>query len=178
MSTPTAPPADSGAALLDLYDTAMPQIYGYFHRRCRNRATAEDLTTDVFLAAVDSIGRDVVDEVTVAWLIGIARHKLVDHWRRLAREQRRLDAVGHESEVASAATTTEDEWDVRLDALAAHDVLADLGEHHRSVLTFRYVDDLPVREVAGLIDRTEHATEALLVRARRAFRTRYEEVTR
>ena len=90
VSTPTAPSADAGAALLDLYDTAMPQIYGYFHRRCRNRATAEDLTTDVFLAAVDSIGRNVVDEVTVAWLIGIARHKLVDHWRRLEREQRRL----------------------------------------------------------------------------------------
>lgn len=174
MSTQTAPPADAGAALLDLYDLAMPQIYGYFHRRCRNRATAEDLTTDVFLAAVDSISRSVVDEVTVAWLIGIARHKLVDHWRRLEREQRRLDAVGHESEL----TPAEDEWDVRLDALAAHDVLADLGEHHRSALTLRYVDDLPVREVAALIDRTEHATEALLVRARRAFRTRYEEVTR
>ena len=33
----------------------------------------------------------------------------------------------------------------------------------------RYVDGLPVREVADHLDRTVHATEALLVRARRAF---------
>jgi DNA-directed RNA polymerase specialized sigma24 family protein len=28
--------------------------------------------------------------MTVAWLIGVARHKLVDHWRRLEREERAL----------------------------------------------------------------------------------------
>lgn len=156
-----------------IYDEAVVDVFGYFHRRCRNRSVAEDLTTETFLAAVESIERDVVDTVTVAWLIGIARHKLVDHWRRLEREQRRLVAV--ESEPEPAVGT---DWDVHLDALAAQDVLADLGEHHRTVLTLRYVDDLPVAEVARLIDRTLHATEALLVRARRAFRTRYEEVAR
>ena len=43
------------------------------------------------------------------------------------------------------------------------------------VLTLRYLDDLPVPEVAVLIDRTLHATEALLVRARAAFRRAYTE---
>lgn len=161
------------AALLAIYDDAVGDVYGYFHRRCRNRSVAEDLTTETFLAAVESIERGAVDTVTIAWLIGIARHKLVDHWRRIEREQRRLVAV--ESEPRPPPDT---DWDVRLDALATQDVLADLGEHHRLVLTLRYVDDLPVAEVARLIDRTLHATEALLVRARRAFRTRYEEVTR
>ena len=42
--------ADAGE-LLDLYDAAMPQVFGCFHRRCRHRATAEDLTTEVFLAS-------------------------------------------------------------------------------------------------------------------------------
>ena len=160
-------------ALLAIYDEAVVDLYAYFHRRCRNRATAEDLTTETLLAAVESIDRGIVETVSVPWLVGIARHKLVDHWRRVEREQRRLAAVEAEPQ-----PPTETNWEVRLDALAAHDVLDDLGEHHRSVLTLRYVDDLPVADVARLIDRTLHATEALLVRARRAFRTRYEEVTR
>jgi RNA polymerase sigma-70 factor (ECF subfamily) len=42
-------------------------------------------------------------------------------------------------------------------------------------LTLRYADGLPVPEVAEHLGRTVHATEALLVRARRAFRSRYEE---
>ncbi|MFI5267603.1 MAG: hypothetical protein ACHQ7M_09535 [Chloroflexota bacterium] len=37
----------------------------------------------------------------------------------------------------------------------------------------RYLDDLPVAQVADLLDRTVHATEAWLVRARTAFRQAY-----
>ncbi len=53
-------------------------------------------------------------------------------------------------------------------------VLGQLGSHHRSALTLRYVDGLSVADVAETLGRTLHATEALLVRARLAFRGLYE----
>ncbi len=158
---------DHGTVLLDLYDDALPEVYGYVLNRCRNRATAEDLAAETFLAAVASIQRGAVERVTTAWLIGIARHKLVDHWRRVERDQRNLRAVDEPE-------YDDDPWDAELDGFVARDVLEQLGAHHRSALTLRYVDDLPVPEVARVLDRTVHATEALLVRARRAFRDRYE----
>ncbi len=65
-------------------------------------------------------------------------------------------------------------WDAHLDVLAARDALERLGAHHRAALTLRYLDGLPVVEVASVLGRTVHATEALLVRARRAFRAVYE----
>ncbi len=151
-----------GTGLLALYDSALPLVHGYLLSRCGDRATAEDLTSEVFLAAVAA-----QDEVGVPWLIGTARHKLVDHWRRRAREQRLLDDVPHDE--------AHDPWDVQLDALRARDVLAGLGPHHRAALVLRHVDGLPVPEVAAHLGRTLHATEALLVRARRAFRSAYEE---
>ena len=52
-----------------------------------------------------------------------------------------------------------------------------LAPQHRLALTLRYLDDLPVADVAAALDRTLHATEALLVRARSAFRTHYETTT-
>ncbi len=156
-----------GADLLALYDDALPQVYGYLLHRCRNRTVAEDLTAETFMAAVESIGRGAVHEVTTGWLVGIARHKLVDHWRRLERDARNLRAV-------ESPPDADDPWDAELDGFAARDTLERLGDHHRSALTLRYVDDLSVPEVAALLDRTVHATEALLVRARRAFRTIYE----
>jgi RNA polymerase sigma-70 factor, ECF subfamily len=67
----------------------------------------------------------------------------------------------------------DDPWDATLDRVRASDVLGALGDHHRSALTLRYVDGLPVPEVADLLGRTVHATEALLVRARNAFRAVY-----
>ncbi|MDJ0771174.1 MAG: RNA polymerase sigma factor [Ilumatobacter sp.] len=168
MSQPTST-ADHGSALLELYDRALPEVYGYLLHRCRNRTTAEDLTAESFMAAVESIRRDAVREVTTAWLVGIARHKLVDHWRRLEREARNLRAVDEPS-------VDDDPWDAELDGFAARDVLDRLGAHHRAALTLRYVDDLPVPRVAEVLDRTVHATETLLVRARRAFRELYEQL--
>ena len=123
------------------------------------------------MGAVDSVSRGHDPDVTVAWLIGIARHKLVDHWRRLEREQRRIQAVADEPDAADA---DDDPWDAHLDVLAARDALERLGAHHRSALTLRYLDGLSVPEVAEVLGRTVHATEALLVRARRAFRDVYE----
>jgi RNA polymerase sigma-70 factor (ECF subfamily) len=163
MSSPgsraVAPPPDPG--LLSLYDEALPQVYGYLLARCGQRALAEDLTAETFLAAVHADGA-----VSVAWLIGTARHKLVDHWRRREREERSLRLVEGDGGV-------DDPWDVQLDALRAQQVLDGLSVQHRAVLTLRYLDDLPVPRVAALLGRTVHATEALLVRARSAFRRLY-----
>ena len=158
---------DQRHALVDLYDRALPEVYGYLASRCGSASVAEDLTSETFLAAVDAVRRGTVPELSVAWLIGVARHKLVDHWRRNERDERLT------AELDQPPPST-DEWDVHLDALTAHETLATLGGHHRSALALRYLDGLPVREVAACLGRTEGATEVLLVRARAAFRERYE----
>ena len=154
--------------LLALYDRALPAVYGYLVRRCDGRTTAEDLTAETFLAAVASVKKGAVTQVSEAWLVGIARHKLVDHWRRQAREERNLSAVFDDRD------EVDDPWDDELDAAVARQVLTTLGAHHRVALTLRYLDGLPVPEVADHLGRTVHATEALLVRARLAFRRAYD----
>jgi len=157
---------DQGMSLLAMYDRALPQVYGYLRVRVGSDTIAEDITAETFLAAVQAIERNAVPDLTVAWLIGVARHKLVDHWRRQAREARNLRLVpGEEAEP--------DGVDERFERARTHEVLEGLGPHHRAALTLRYLDGLSVPEVANHLDRTVHATEALLVRARNAFRAAY-----
>ena len=158
---------DAGAALLDLYDTALPEVYGYLLARCGRRALAEDLTAETFLAAVAASRRRPPPAMSTGWLVGIARHKLVDHWRAAEREERGLRAVAGEPD------PPDDPWDGRVDAMVAHEVLATQSTQHRAVLTLRYLDGLPVPEVARTLGRTTAATEALLTRARAAFRRGY-----
>jgi RNA polymerase sigma-70 factor, ECF subfamily len=62
--------------------------------------------------------------------------------------------------------------------MIAEAVLARLAEPHRTVLVLRYMDDCSVSECAELIGRTVHATEALLVRARRAFKKQFRKEAR
>lgn len=156
--------SDARHALLALYDDALPVVYGYFVRRCSDRATAEDLTSETFLAAMDAARRKAPTVVSVPWLLGVARHKLADHYRRR-----------HDQPVADPPEPIDpaDDWDAELDRLVAEAVLRRLSEPQRTVLVLRYMDDCTVGECAQLIGRSVHATEALLVRARKAFRQEY-----
>jgi len=161
---------DPDPALVTLYDDALPHVFGYLLSRCGGHvAVAQDLTTQTFLGAVQAVRRDRHAHISKPWLMAVARNKLVDHWRRQAREERGLRTV------AADQHSFHDPWDAEIDALRAQGVLDRLSAHHRMVLSLRYLDDLPVPEVAILIDRTLHATEALLVRARTAFRRAYTE---
>jgi len=155
------------SAFLELYDDALPHVYGYLARRCANAATAEDLTAETFMAAVAALHNTAANgnrlDLNIAWLIGTARHKLIDHWRRTERRKEELAELWSDMAVP-------DPTDAAVDVMTANGVLAELAPSHRAVLTLRYLDDLPVGDVAATIGRTVHATEALLTRAKAAFR--------
>lgn len=76
---------DDRSAFLAFYDDTLPHVYGYLSARCEGRALVEDLTAETFLAAVDAANRDDSPPRSLPWIIGVARHKLVDHWRRQTR---------------------------------------------------------------------------------------------
>ena len=162
---------DPAFGLLKLYDDALPHVYGYLLARCGDTGLAEDLTAESFLAAVYAVRKPGAPGPSIPWLIGVARHKLADYWRRVEREQRGLRLLDGEP------ASVDDPWETVVDRIRAREVLDRLGAHHRAALTLRYLDGLSVPDVADHLGRTVHATEALLVRARRAFRARYHEGT-
>ena len=158
-------------AYLGLYHEALPQVYGYVLRRVDSPLVAEDVTAETFLSAMATLTNGTVVEPSIPWLIGVARHKVADHWRHRAGDERRIEAATREADRAAGRPL--DHWDVVLDAALAHSTLGRLSANHRSVLGLRYLDGLPVGEIAHLLGRTPGATEALLTRAKAAFRAAY-----
>ena len=152
-----------------IYHRSLPHVYGYLLSRCGNASLAEDLAAETFMAAVAAAGQPDPPELTVAWLVGVARHKLADHWRRSVREER-TQAVA-----ATPDDALEDPWDEWLDTEAAYAALRCLPAPQRAALTLRYLDGLGVPEVAEHLGRSVHATETLLVRSRAALRAVYRE---
>jgi RNA polymerase sigma-70 factor (ECF subfamily) len=159
----------SEAAFRAFYDRALPRVYGYLVSRCHGDVTlAEDLTQLTFTTAVRERRSYDGRSDPVTWLVGIARHKLVDHFRAVDREESRLLKLAVRE---IAMETTRDPWsraDERQHLVAA---LARLPAMQRAVLVLHYADGLPVRELAREIGRSESATESLLTRAREGLRT-------
>lgn len=150
------------STVIELYERAVGDVYGYLVRRCPSAAVAEDLTAETFLAAARAAHRGTT-ELSVPWLIGTARHKLVDHWRTEGRRRRVLE------ELYEGTDEPVDPNDP-VETLHVRDVLARLTPHHRMALTLRYLDGLPVEQVATHLERSVHATESLLMRAKAAYR--------
>jgi len=158
--------SDPGA-LVAIYRWALPQVYGYLLPRCGSVVVAEDLTAEAFMAAVAAMQQGAAPDVNVAWLIGVARHKLVDHWRRQGRDERSRALMTQSDE------GIEDPWDEELDRVVLHAALAELNGFQRAALTLRYLDGLRVTEVAEHLGRSVHATETLLTRSKAALRRAY-----
>ena len=76
---------------------------------------------------------------------------------------------------AQPGDALDDPWDDWLDTEAAYAALRCLPPHQRAALTLRYLDGLPVAEVAEHLGRSVHASETLLVRSRAALRRVYQE---
>lgn len=156
------------------YDRSLPAVYRYLFHRCgRNPDVAEELTQLAFVEAVRGRKRFRGDADATTWVMGIARHKLVDHFRRNQRDTRRLAALSvmelDTGLEASSASAMPDEIDDALTALPAL---------QRAVLVLHYMDQLSVREVARSIGKSESATASLLARGRDAFRQAYAETER
>lgn len=144
--------------LTAFYDVAFNDVYRSAARLTNgDRQAAEDLVQDAFVRMTRSARAGQVSTVGVGWLITTVRRLHIDRLRSADREQRRLRLV--------AASV--DEQPARESAAS---VLDGLSDRERAALVLRYIEDLPVGEVADLMGSSVRATESLLQRAKRKAR--------
>src|SRR5499426_932035 len=71
-------------------------LFRYAIFRLRDRTAAEDVVQETFLAALKAHGKFAGRGSERTWLVGIMKHKIVDHFRRAGREI----AIGEDSDEA------------------------------------------------------------------------------
>lgn len=126
-----------------LWDEFAPRVRGYLFQLAGNRAEAEDLTQETFLAAFH--GRDSYkgDAQPLAWLLGIARRR----WRD-SKRQTVLDTAPLNEEALAVADRTL----AFAEAMALRSTLADalntLSAAERDVLLLTAVQGLTYKEAA------------------------------
>lgn len=150
------------------------RIYAYLRSRLAPRYDlVDDLVQEVFLAAWQSLGRYRRDGPLQAWILGIARHKVEDHYRACLRTP---ESFGDQNDEDHALAFLP-EFDLSLEQEQMRKntwrVLTALPDQYRMALIWRYWDRASAREMAAKTGRTEKAVERLLARARDEFRERW-----
>jgi RNA polymerase sigma-70 factor, ECF subfamily len=147
------------------YERSLPKIYGYFLHRCGNNAAiAEDLAQETFIAAVRRINAGDRIESPLPWLYGIARHKLLDHYRRQARGRGELVQWRDDAMETIAAPQIDLDQEANRDRVVA--ALDQLPPLQKTAIVLRYLDGFSVPDVAAALEKSVHAAESLLARGR------------
>jgi len=155
------------------YDHSFPEVYRYLSAAVfGDRALAEDLTQETFASLVTAVREGRAETQSMPWLMGVARHKLIDHYRSNARERRRVELASWE--VGEHENDQLCELD-NVDPAVVVELLRNLSPSHRLVLVLKYLDEMSVEQIAAEIGRSEHATESLLARARHSLARSYRE---
>ena len=147
----------------ELYEQNFDRVYVYIARRVGDRATAEDLTADVFHQALAHLPRFEWRGVPfAAWLLRIASNAIVDHAQRAARE-RRLPDPDDPPEVSLE--------DVQHRA-RLFQLVKELPEDQRRVITMRFAEQRSISEVGHALGRSDGAVKQLQLRALQNLRAR------
>ncbi len=170
VSAPNAVALDDPECFEAFFATDLPRVYSYLLARCGgDRAVAEDLTQETFLADVREIKRGRAVAMPLPWVIGIARHKLFDFYRASAKDNP-VTAIWDDDLVAALPASPELSAPERDRVQRA---LMRVPPVQRQALVLRYMDGCSVPNVAQELGRSLHAAESLLARGRVSFRRAY-----
>lgn len=143
------------AVFNQLYLAHVRPIYRYIFSKVGDVRQTEDLTAQVFLAALEGLPHYHHDGHFAAWLFSIARHKVVDHFRSQRSELPFEDSkrvILIKDETLSTLINTEDTQ--RLSKL-----ITQLDEQDQEILRLRFVAELNFGEIAKLIHSNMEATK-------------------
>ncbi|MDO8470054.1 MAG: sigma-70 family RNA polymerase sigma factor [bacterium] len=151
-----------------LYDTYVARIYRFILLKVSNRHDAEDLTSQVFGSAWESIRRfEFRGFPFSSWLYRIAQNAVIDHYRT-TRHHEDLESVPDE------VLADRPGWDERLDRdrdlMLVRSAIADLSPEHQTVLILRFIDERSTKEIALTIGKSEGAVRVIQHRALKELR--------
>lgn len=154
---------------IHLYDRHVTSVYRYLLARLGNVQDAEDLTSQTFLEALESLPRYRGTGDFRAWLFRIARNKSIDHYRQHRRDVSLMEDDDFADEGLEAPDTAVDH-SIALASVVKH--LRALSPDRAEVISLRLFAQLEMKEIAITLNKPETAVRMLLHRGIRDLQNR------
>lgn len=156
---------------------------GPLYRFAASRLAGEaDLTLEIVQTTMTKVLANLAgyrgEAALLTWVCACCRNEILMHFRR---KKSAPDEVELAEDLApcpawrgAAAEDAEADLLRKEEALQVHMALDGLPDHYARALEWKYVERLPVAEIARRLGMETKATESLLGRARQAFRASYQ----
>ena len=155
---------------LVLYDQYVGKIYRYIYFRVNAEEQAQDLTSEVFLKSWQWLSdsspkfktRDLANPR--AFFYQVARNLITDFYSQKDRLPLSLDEIT-DRPLADKTVGPSEQASLNLDMATVKKTLQKLNPDYQEIIIWRYLDELEVKEIAQIIDKSEGAVRTILSRA-------------
>ena len=146
------------AQLVSLYDEYYDKIAHYAYARIRDKTEAEDIASEVFLRALQSLKKYEERGIPMqAWLFKIAHNLVADHLRKVPKyEMAPIETVEIKDEADPRSSA---ETNIELQRVA--EAMMQLTEEQSQVVKLRFFGELTAREIGGILNKSEGAVREM-----------------
>jgi RNA polymerase sigma-70 factor (ECF subfamily) len=178
--------AGEEAAFDEFFEGSFPGLYRFaLVRLGYDEDAAEEVAQATLCAAITRIATYRGEAALFTWLCTFCRHEISAYYRKTRRTAAQVELAEDDPEVAAALQTLsfleegpEDTLRRAEVARLVHVALDSLPGRYADALEWKYVDGLPVSEIAERLRVSAKAAESLLTRAREAFREAFSTLLR
>lgn len=150
-----------------LYEAYIGRIYGFIYRRVFHKETAEDLTSETFLKALERIGSFNPEKGSFGiWIYRIARNTIIDYSRtkKVHADIEDMPALASKTNIVREAEANQALEEVM-------DALRKIKSEHREVLILRIWDGMSYKEIAEVTGMSEGNCKQIASRILRSLRS-------
>jgi len=134
-----------------LYEAYVKKIYSFVYYKTYHKETAEDLVSDIFMKVLENIsGYKISRGSFSAWLYGIARHAVIDHFRA-ARPSANLEDIWD----LAAEENLEVDLDAREKLNEVKKYLVKFKPTHREIIIMRLWGEMSYQEISEAVGLSE-----------------------
>lgn len=138
-----------------LYDAYLERIYRFVYNRLPHTQIAEDVTSDIFISALEKISSYNSQKASFStWLYTIARNKVIDY----TRTRKKTEEIDAANNVASHHNPAHDA-STAFDIDSVQKFLSTLDATQRDIVIMRAWDDLPHKDIAAVLGMSEAAVK-------------------
>jgi RNA polymerase sigma-70 factor (ECF subfamily) len=150
---------------LAFYDQYVTKIYRYIYFRVGSEFLAQDLTSEAFLKYWRHISNNenTLDNPR-AFLYQIARNLLADFYRQKDKAPISLEEIT-DKKIADKDLSPQEQTEQALQIDEVKKALTSLSEDYQEIIIWRYLDELEIKEMSQILEKSEGAVRVLISRA-------------
>ena len=161
----------------EIYQRYSGKIYGKCLSFFKDESEAADAVHDIFMKLLLNMSKFGEKSKFSTWVYSITYNYCIDTLRRGKKLQATsIEEISGELDVEE---DTDESWMHLIDMNIIEDIMNKMHPQDKAVLLMKYIDDLSIKEICGILNKTESAIKMKIKRAKERFReqlknTKYE----